>query len=143
MGSTTGYDGIEERLSALRRRDRRFARNAYYFVLDALDYTIERYRRQQGSGEARHVGGRELLVGLRELAADQFGPLAALCLERWGIHCTEDVGEVVFNLIESGLLSRRPEDSRLDFVDGYDFQKVFEVEYRERLAAISQADTSV
>src|SRR5688572_16497109 len=126
MGSTTGFDGIEERISLLRKRDRRFGRNAYYFVLDALDYTMERCRRHPCGNESRHVGGRELLEGLRELAADQFGPLATICLERWGIHCTEDVGEVVFNLIEVGLLSRRPEDSRLDFAGGYDFRHTFE-----------------
>ncbi len=124
----------------LRARDRRYARNAYYFILDALDYTIEELGRHREVGEARHVGGREVLEGSRELAASQFGPMAQIVFERWGIQRTEDIGEVVFNLIEIGLLSRRSEDTRLDFMNGFDFRHAFEERYRERLAAISASD---
>ena len=136
----SGCDGLEERIALLRRRDRRYARNAYYFILDALDYTIETLGRDREAGESRHVGGRDVLEGARELAAEQFGPMAGVVFGRWGMHRTEDVGEVVFNLIEIGLLSRRPEDTRLDFVDGFDFQRVFEEKHRERLDAISASD---
>ncbi|MHC4850750.1 MAG: Minf_1886 family protein [Planctomycetota bacterium] len=136
----SGCDGLEERIAMLRRRDRRYARNAYYFILDALDYTIEHLGRHRQVGEARHVGGREVLEGARELAAQEFGPMAQIVFKRWGISRTEDVGELVFNLIEIGLLSRRAEDTRLDFVDGFDFGHAFEQKYRERLAAISASD---
>lgn len=136
----SGCDGLEDRIALIRRRDRRYARNAYYFVLDALDYTIESLGRHRAVGEARHVGGREVLEGARELAASQFGPMAQIVFERWGISRSEDIGELVFNLIDIGLLSRRPEDSRLDFVDGFDFGHAFEQKYRERLAAIRASD---
>ena len=138
--SSSCSDGLEDRISQVRRRDRRFARNSYYFLLDALDYTIETLGRDRETGASRHVGGRELLVGLRELAADQFGPLATVVLERWGVRSTEDVGEVVFNLIDSGLLSRRPTDSRLDFADGFEFEPTFDEKFRERIAAISDTE---
>jgi len=137
MGSDV--DGIEERISELRRRDRRYSRNGYFFVLDALDYTIESLGRDHETGDSRHIGGKELLAGVQSMAAEKFGPLATVCLERWGIKTTEDVGEVVFNLIDSGLLSRRPSDSRLDFVDGFDFAPTFDGLFRERIAAISQS----
>ena len=120
--SSSFSDGLEVRISQLRRRDRRYARNSYYFILDTLDYTIETLGRDRLTGASRHVGGKEMLAGVRELAAEQFGPMATVVLERWGIRTTEDVGEVVFNLIENGLLSRRPSDSRLDFADGFDFE---------------------
>jgi len=138
MGSEV--DGIEERISQLRRRDRRYSRNGYFFVLDALDYTIESLGRDRETGDSRHIGGKELLIGVQELAAEKFGPMATVCLERWGIKATEDVGEVVFNLIDSGLLSRQPSDSRLDFVDGFDFEPTFDELYRERIAAISDIE---
>lgn len=134
-----GSDGLEERLLQIRRRDRRFARNAYYFVLDALDFTMSRLGKDRKTGEERHVGGRELLIGIQEVAAEHFGPMAAVVFKRWGIHTTEDFGEIVFNLIDAGLLSRRPEDSRFDFASGIDFERVFEEKFRERIAAISEA----
>jgi uncharacterized repeat protein (TIGR04138 family) len=138
--SSSLSDGLEERISQLRRRDRRYSRNSYYFVLDALDFTIETLGRDQLTGACRHVGGKEMLEGIRELAAEQFGPMATVVLERWGIHTTEDVGEVVFNLIEIGLLSRRPSDSRLDFADGFDFERTFDEKFSERIREISETE---
>jgi uncharacterized repeat protein (TIGR04138 family) len=138
----TGHDGIEERIQTLRRRDRRFARNAYYFVLDALDHTMVVAGKDALTGAERHVGGRELLDGIHDLASQQFGPMASLVFERWGISAAEDFGELVFNLVDVGLLSRRAEDSRLDFVDDRDFDRVFDAKFRERLDAISRANAS-
>jgi uncharacterized repeat protein (TIGR04138 family) len=130
-------DLLEDRIQLVRYRDRRFSRHAYYFVLDALDYTMSHLGKDQLTGEDRHVGGRELLRGIREFAADQFGPMAPIVFQRWGVHGTEDFGEIVFNLIDAELLSRRPTDSRLDFVDGFDFQSTFAGKHQEVLERIS------
>lgn len=130
-------DLLEEKIQTVRRRDRRFSRHAYYFVLDALDYTIQHLGREQMCGEERHVGGRELLAGIKEYAADQFGPMAALVFERWGVRNAGDFGEIVFNLIDAELLSRRASDSRLDFVDGSDFREAFAAKHRESLERIA------
>ena len=48
-------DGLEERITQIRRRDRRYARNSYYFVLDALDFTIETLGRDRETGECRRA----------------------------------------------------------------------------------------
>ena len=136
MSWSADTDGPEERITQVRRRDRRFSRNSYEFVLDALDYTLIHYGRDRKTGQERHVGGKELLVGVRELAAEQFGPMAPFVFKQWGVRSTEDFGEIVFNLIDAGLLSRRPEDSRLDFADGFDFETAFEEKFEQRLADI-------
>jgi len=130
-------DLLEDTIQAVRKRDRRFSRNAYYFVLDALDFTMSHLGREAKTGEDRHVGGRELLIGIKEYAADQFGPMAELVFERWGVRAPADFGEIVFNLIDAELLSRRPSDSRLDFVDGVDFQQVFAEKHRQSLDRIA------
>ena len=41
-----------------------------------------------------------------------------------------DFGEIVFNMVDSGLLNRRETDSVDDFKNGYDFHTAFEVEYQ-------------
>ena len=130
-------DLLEDKIQSVRRRDRRFSRNAYYFVLDALDFTMSHLGREQMTGEERHVGGKELLAGIKDYAADQFGPMAALVFERWGVRSPADFGEIVFNLIDAELLSRRPSDSRLDFVDGIDFRETFAMKHRESLDRIA------
>ncbi len=130
-------DILEDKIQIVRRRDRRFSRHAYYFVLDALDWTMTHLGRESMSGEERHVGGRELLQGIKEYACDQFGPMAALVFDRWGVRRSGDFGEIVFNLIDAELLSRRASDSRLDFVDGLDFRETFAQKHRECLDRIA------
>ena len=130
-------DLLEEKIQSVRRRDRRFSRNAYYFVLDALDYTMSHLGREQLSGEDRHVGGKELRAGIKDYAAEQFGPMAALVFERWGVRGPGDFGEIVFNLIDAELLSRRPTDSRLDFVENFDFREAFAEKHRRNLDRIA------
>jgi uncharacterized repeat protein (TIGR04138 family) len=138
MGSVSEHDLLEDRIQVVRRRDRRFSTQAYYFVLDALDYTLSRLGKDALTGEERHVGGRELLLCIQDFAADQFGPMAQLVFLRWGIHASEDFGEIVFNLIDAELLSRRATDSRLDFAEGFDFDSTFSQKHRESLQRIAE-----
>lgn len=135
-------DLLEDKIQTVRRRDRRFSRHAYYFVLDALDYTMASLGKDQLTGEDRHIGGKELLIGIREYAAGQFGPMADLAFERWGVRGPADFGEIVFNLIDAELLSRRPDDSRLDFVDQGDFVSVFAQKHKEVLDRIASCPTA-
>ena len=119
---------FEERLRRLRGRDPRYPAIAYAFVLEALEHTIRATGREKSKGELRHVSGRELLEGIRGFARKEFGPLARSVLDVWNIRRTEDFGEIVFNLVEEKLLSRREEDSKEDFAGGYDFSKAFDAE---------------
>lgn len=112
-----------EVIDAILAKDQRFHREAYAFVMAALEHTIQRL------GERRHVSGPELLDGVRDLARDRFGMMAMAVFNAWGIRRTEDFGRVVFNLVEAGVLSKRDEDSVEDFRDGFDFATAFEPEY--------------
>lgn len=120
---------IEDQIVGLTQRDPRYAKNAYVFVLEALDFTIHRVG-EEGGMRNRHIGGRELLEGIRDLARDRFGPLAKEVFNQWGVLSTEDFGQIVFSLVAVGLLQRRPQDTIQDFADGYDFEHVFERDYR-------------
>lgn len=120
---TTGLMAGDELLERLRERNPRYSESAYLFVLQALHYTIE------GLGERRHITGRELAEGCRDLAIDQFGPMARLVLEYWGIHSTDDMGEIVFALVECGMLVKQESDTPDDFRDVFDFEEAFERDY--------------
>ncbi len=103
--------------------DPRYQREGYLFVREALDYTQKKVAKSQKC--ARHVTGRELLEGIREYSLSQFGPMTLTVLETWGITRCEDFGEIVFNMVEAGILSKTPTDSREDFKNGYDFTCAF------------------
>ena len=107
------------------RDDPRYAKNAYYFVRSALNHTVktlaERARRT-----VQHISGGQMLEGFRQYALDQFGPMAATVFEAWGLHETEDVGAIVFNMVEHGVLGKTDKDSMEDFKDVYTFADAFE-----------------
>ncbi|MBI4566622.1 MAG: hypothetical protein HY716_18245 [Planctomycetes bacterium] len=101
-------------------RDGRYSIDAYGFIFEALEYTLKRQGRPSG-----HVSGRELLEGIRDYALEQFGGLASLVFECWGVHATDDFGEIVFNLVEAGLMGKTENDRREDFRNIYDFGDAF------------------
>jgi uncharacterized repeat protein (TIGR04138 family) len=116
----------EDLFNALREQHPRFSEAAYIFVLSALNHVLQRL------DEPRHISGRELAEGVRDLALERFGPMARSVLEHWGIHETAHVGDIVFALVEHGVLIKQDEDSRADFVDVFDFEDAFETQYPRR-----------
>lgn len=115
---------FDEAVELILARDPRFSRGAYTFVREALDYT-QKLIGKEARGHIRHVSGQELLDGIRQLALQQFGPMAMTVFEEWGVHNCRDFGEIVFNMVEIGLLAKTDKDTRADFQDGYDFVDAF------------------
>lgn len=115
---------FDEMLEKIVERDPRFQREAYHFLREALDFTQKLISREN-RGAVRHVSGQELLDGLRQFALQQYGPMTATVLEEWGVHHCRDFGDIVFNMVESGLLAKTETDTRDDFQDGYDFTDAF------------------
>ena len=115
---------FDEVLEQVVKADPRYHRDAYHFLREALDYT-QRAISKANKGKLRHVTGQELLAGLRAFALQQFGPMTLTLLHEWGVRRCEDFGELVFNLIDHGILSKTDTDTRLDFAGGYDFDEAF------------------
>jgi uncharacterized repeat protein (TIGR04138 family) len=115
---------LDEALDRITAKDSRYHREAYVFLREALDHT-QRSVNKSSQGQTRHVSGQELLAGIRQYALTQFGPMTLTVFEEWGIRRCEDFGELVFNLVEHGLLSKTENDSRADFQNGYDFEAAF------------------
>ena len=96
----------------------------YMFVVAALEYA------QSKLPARRHLSGAELAWACRDFALEQFGLLAPTVLAHWDIRSTEDLGRIVFQLIDVGLLARQPTDKLEDFERVYDFAEVFRAGYR-------------
>lgn len=100
-------------------RETRYKLGAYSFVLQGLNFFHTK------TGEKRHFSGNQLVFGLMEFAQRQFGPLAQAVLNDWGIHTTNDLGYIVYNLIDVNLIRKQESDSLEDFFDVVDFKKYF------------------
>jgi uncharacterized repeat protein (TIGR04138 family) len=115
-------------LERILAKDSRYSRDAYFFIREALDFTQKLISRENRD-VVRHISGQELLDGIRRYALQQFGPMAITVLEDWGVKRCADFGEIVFNMVDSGLLAKTEKDSREDFQNGYDFAEAFQKPY--------------
>ena len=124
---------LEAALAELRRRDGKYNERAYVFVLAALEFAQTRLPAR------RHLSGAELAWACRDFALEQFWMLASAVLTHWGIHTTEDFGQIVFMLIDVGLLARQPNDRLEDFERVYEFADVFKAGAGYRWPGVSSS----
>ena len=133
---------FDEMLDAIVERDPRFQRDAYHFVREALDYT-QKLISKENKGNVRHITGQELLGGLRQYALHQYGPMTSTLLEEWGIRTCGHFGEIVFNMVETGLLAKTEKDTRDDFQTGYDFVDAFQKPYWPQAKLVAEIPTAI
>lgn len=128
MSELAFRDGVMDRI---RFREPRFHEHAFLFMLSALEFA------QTRQTERRHLSGRELTEACRDLALQRYGVLSRLVLEHWGVTTTAHFGDIVFALVDLGLLLAQPTDSRDDFAAVFDFGTVFDRNYPWNGAAVS------
>ena len=116
---------------------------AFEFVSEGWGYTVEQIQEEDLNAEFElampaglHVSGQELCIGLRNFAIKQYGLLAPVVLRRWNVNRTADFGQIVFAMIEFGLMSKNDSDSIEDFQGIFDFHDAFARE--EILSALSK-----
>ncbi len=109
------------KIEEIRNKDGRYHPDAYEFVMQSLWFTQKKMK------QAGHLSGRQLLEGIRKFAIQQYGPLAKAVFGHWGVKTTNDFGEIVFNMINAGLLRKTETDKRADFADVYDFNTALDV----------------
>jgi uncharacterized repeat protein (TIGR04138 family) len=112
----------------LAENDCDFARLEHLYEEGALPERIQEIVERAGGPAAfnRHVSGQELCWGLRDYALHRWGLMSQTVLRRWHIQKTMDFGNIVFALIEAGMLRKQPSDRIEDFEDVYDFDTAFE-----------------
>jgi len=116
-----GFQGAVEKILA---EDSRYDVEGYSFLRDALDATLKRRKKARKDAPA-NVNASELLEGFRLHTLQEFGPMSVTVLDYWGIHSCEDIGHMVFNLVQSEVFVKTDEDTIESFREGYDFEEAF------------------
>ncbi|MEW6170565.1 MAG: Minf_1886 family protein [Candidatus Omnitrophota bacterium] len=110
-----------QKINLIIEKDKRYKADAYEFTMQALHFTQNKLNR---SG---HLTGKELLEGIKEFGLDKYGIMLKNLLEYWGLTSTDDFGEIVFNMINYGLMSKTDNDSKNDFKNVYSFNLAFDI----------------
>lgn len=118
----TNFDQVVQEII---RKDTRYDINAYRFVREGLDYTLKTLKRSATTSGQRHVSGPELLDGIRQYTLREFGPMSKLVLNEWGISQCQDFGQIVFNLVQHGVLGKSDSDRLEDFSETFTFDEAF------------------
>ena len=119
MQPTQFMDAVKSVISL----DQRFDIGAYYFLKDALDFTVKRAM-DSNDGQHRHVTASELLHGFRDLALQEFGPMASTMMSEWGVTECSNIGDMVFKLIEEGVFGKQDSDTPEDFANIFPLQEI-------------------
>ena len=134
----------------LLQKDRRYKLEAYSFVRDALAYAQDvlrmgveqpieiepevsdeaEFEQQAAPRLERHLTGGQLCEAIRLYALEQYGYMAKVVLDSWGVHTTSDFGEIVYNLIKIDYMKQAKTDRREDFDDVYDFDEAFRQQFQ-------------
>jgi len=112
---------FSRKIEEIRNKDSRYNPDAYEFVMQSLWFTQKKIK------ETGHVSCRQLLEGIRKFAIQQYGPLAKTVFGHWGVKTTNDFGEIVFNMIDAGLMRKTEADKKADFDNVYDFDTALDV----------------
>jgi uncharacterized repeat protein (TIGR04138 family) len=90
------------------KRDTRFALRAYEFI--SLIFSV-----LEKAGRA-HFSAKEIIDTTVKTATILYGPVAEFVLEDMGIKTTEDIGDIISNLIDLKIMTRDNIDSRYKFL---------------------------
>lgn len=118
---TIGFQEAVEKILAV---DSRYHAEVYVFLKNALESTLKR-RKKNKKEASQHVNADELLEGFRLHALQEYGPMAVTVFEYWGLRSCEDVGNMVFLLVQEGVFGKTEEDTIESFRMGYDFHEAF------------------
>lgn len=108
------------------RTHQEYAEEAYSFVRESMETAKEQCGK---TGENTHVSAKELYMGTCKHALESFGPLAPEVLAYWGVSSADDIGAIVYNLIEAGVFGRSKGDTREQFHDLPPLQEILDEPY--------------
>ncbi|MGB0767986.1 MAG: Minf_1886 family protein [Phycisphaeraceae bacterium] len=114
----------------------RYPVDAFLFVQRGLDFTVTRLHGEIEDDDpefgnpsfesSRHVSGQDLCIGLRDFAIKEYGLLARTVLRRWSVITSRDFGEIVFAMVDAGMMRKTDDDTIHDFNNVFDFASAFD-----------------
>lgn len=124
---------FDQAVTEILKRYQSYPREAYELLPIVLDYTVRRCHKTHPTGEeSQHVSGAQLSYGFRDYMLETYGPFAWDILQAYRILRTNDIGQLVYHLIEVGAFGKTEKDSIQDFDALYDFEQTFRLPFEAK-----------
>lgn len=114
--------GFQETVELIIKKHPEYRADAYFFLHDTLQFSLKRRRKKAASA---YLTTQELMDGFRLKVLQDFGPMSMTLLNYWGIKKCEDIGQMIFYLVEAGVLGKTQSDTLSSFSNIFDFEKEF------------------
>ena len=75
--------------------------------------------------ETTHINAADLCWRMHDRAMVMFNATARAQMYKWGITSTKDIGHIVFELINEGLITRSDNHQQSEFENVFDFEQEF------------------
>jgi uncharacterized repeat protein (TIGR04138 family) len=122
---------MKKSIQEIAKLDCRYSLRAFEFVHEGLGRTVKKHYSDEIENEGpHHVTGKQLCFSLAELAVEKWGRMAKVVLNQLGVKSTYDFGHIVYLMVEHKWMYARPEDSIEEFKNVYDFENVFEKNFK-------------
>lgn len=115
-------DKFMEMLFSIKEKNVKYPEKAYLFAFKILKDLAKNNKNQQKS---ENIKAANLLITFRNYALNEFGPMTASVLQEWNICSCRDLGNVIFDLVNAGVLEKDETDRIEDFEEIYDFNEAF------------------
>ena len=126
-------DEMRKTIEEIASEDGRYSAEALKFVYEGLGATIRKTKEADDEDQPRHITGAEFSRGLARLAIERWGRLSRMVLNQWGVRTTRDLGEIVYLMINQKWMTAQETDTIEDFDNVYNFEDVFEKQFKFNL----------
>lgn len=104
----------------LSKKHGKYPPGAYVFVFEVLDFVGQSSAVKDR--KSKHLTGKELALSAFVFSSHKYGLLAKAVWENLSLFSSEDLGQIVFHLVEEGLIGKQEEDRVEDFNGIYTIQ---------------------
>ena len=118
-------DKFKKQVDEIIAKDSRYPFEAYEYVSQAVGKVCRELAEDNNGETRRHISGKQLIDGLKVLLLKDFDRMAIDVLKLWNVNATDDIGNIVFNLVNAKLLGVSENDSIDDFKNQGDFYQMF------------------
>ena len=93
---------------------------------DAIMFVLRNLPQNESTNrETTHINAADLCWRMHDRAMVMFNATARAQMYKWGITSTKDIGHIVFELINEGLITRSDNHQQSEFENVFDFEQEF------------------